>query len=303
MSALDTAVSGFQHHLLRQIKLLHNPAAAYLSYTGPIDPFFLDHYRNSVENLVEICKEDGSGITKCETTSNIDELNIILNTPGGSVEAVEKMVEINRHHFNKVNFIVPDKAMSAGTIFCMSGDKIYMDYSSSLGPIDPQVKNDNGKWVPALGYLDKYQELIDKSKTNNISEAEFVAFQNIDLAELSRYEQAKNLSIDLLKEWLVTYKFKDWTTHKDNRPVTEAEKIERAKDISIKLMDNKMWGSHSRMISPKTLTTKLKLKIDDYSDNINLRYFLNNYSELITERMHQTNVPIVIDFYGEGEQS
>jgi hypothetical protein len=26
-----------------------------------------------------------------------------------------------------------------------------MDYYSRLGPIDPQVLNDKGEWVPALG--------------------------------------------------------------------------------------------------------------------------------------------------------
>lgn len=68
-------------------------------------------------------------------------LSIILNTTGGSVEAVERMVAIVRHHYDYVYFVVPDYAMSAGTILCMSGDKIFMDYSSSLGPIDPQVFN------------------------------------------------------------------------------------------------------------------------------------------------------------------
>lgn len=66
---------------------------------------------------------------------------------------VEKMVEIIRNKYQKVYFVVPDYAMSAGTIFCMSGEKIYMDYSSSLGPIDPQVYNGK-EFVPALAYLD-----------------------------------------------------------------------------------------------------------------------------------------------------
>jgi hypothetical protein len=38
-----------------------------------------------------------------------------------------------------------------------------MDYYSVLGPIDPQVNNKDGKLVPALGYLDKINELIIKS--------------------------------------------------------------------------------------------------------------------------------------------
>src|SRR5258706_15640463 len=70
-----------------------------------------------------------------------DKLVVFVNTPGGSVEAVEKMVDIIRFHYQDISFVVPDFAMSAGTILCMSGDRILMDYSSALGPIDPQVFN------------------------------------------------------------------------------------------------------------------------------------------------------------------
>lgn len=92
-------------------------------------------------------------------------LGICITTPGGEAEAVEKLVEISRFHYpDEVNFLVPSAAFSAGTIFCMSGDRIFMDYSSSLGPIDPQVPDREYKYlVPALGYLDKVQELIQKS--------------------------------------------------------------------------------------------------------------------------------------------
>ena len=285
MSALDFATSSYLSYLLDQIKENHNKDAAYVSYTGPIDTLFLDYYKNQIEQLATSHK---NGLARDDY-----ELNIILNTPGGVVEAVEKMVEINRYHFKTVNFIVPDMAMSAGTIFCMSGDNIYMDYSSSLGPIDPQVKNDNGMWVPALGYLDKYEELVCKSIDNVISGVEFARFQNIDLAELSRYEQAKELSISLLNEWLVEYKFKDWNVHSTTgKKVSKRQKVARAKKIGEMLMDNKLWGSHGRMISMKTLIEKVKLKIDDYSNNIPLRNSLNQYSELITEKMQQRNLPV-----------
>src|SRR5215217_4652818 len=83
-------------------------------------------------------------------------LAIFLNTDGGSAEIVERVVDIIRRYYEEVYFVVPDFAMSAGTIFCMSGDKIFMDYSSSLGPIDPQVHNGK-QWVPALGYLDQVE--------------------------------------------------------------------------------------------------------------------------------------------------
>lgn len=97
---------------------------------------------------------------------------IFLTTPGGQAEAAEKLVEVVRNHYQLVYFVVPVAAMSAGTIFCMSGDRIFMDYSSSLGPIDPQVPDREGKFlVPALGHLDKVNETIEESRRRLVDRA------------------------------------------------------------------------------------------------------------------------------------
>ncbi len=117
------------------------------------------------------------------------------------------MVGVLRRHYEIVNFIVPDLTMSAGTIFCMSGDNIYMDCTGSLGPIDPQVQiPDTGDWVPTLGYINKVHEIAAKPR---LSLGNVVLLRSIDLAKLALFEQARDLSIELLTDWLVEYKFKD----------------------------------------------------------------------------------------------
>jgi hypothetical protein len=227
-----------------------------------------------------------------------DRIAIVLSTPGGSAETVEKLVEIVRYHYKEVLFIIPDEAMSAGTIFALSGDAIYMDYTSSLGPIDPQVHN--GKdWVPALGYLDQVEKMIDKSANGILTDAELVILQNLDLAMLSRYEQAKNLTITLLKHWLVDYKFKDWKTHGTSRDklgqeVTVAEKEQRAEEIATLLSDNKIWHSHGRKISVRTLQNLLRLKIEDYSTDSNLRAKVRSYSEFLTDYINRHDYPFFL---------
>ncbi|MCD4736581.1 MAG: hypothetical protein K8R53_11095 [Bacteroidales bacterium] len=105
---------------------------------------------------------------------------------------------------------------------------------------------------------------------------------------LRSYEQAKELTITLLKKWLVEYKFKDWNTHrtdhqKKGKPVTHDEKIERAEDIADMLGDNKIWHSHGRMININTLNNVLRLEIEDYSKNDDLRILIRNYNDLLTE--------------------
>lgn len=249
-------------------------------YYGEIHPGLLRAFRDLIEDL----KRDKK--TK-------DRLVILLSTTGGSAEIAEKMVDIVRQHYKEVYFIVPDAAMSAGTIFCMSGDKIYMDYSSSLGPIDPQVWNGK-QWVPALGYLNKVEEFLEKERQGTLTRAEFVMLQNQDLAMLSSCEQAKNLTITLLKKWLVEYKFKDWDIHesdpiKRGQAVTEQEKQERAEEIADLLGDNTKWHSHSRMIGLETLRKELRLKIEDFADNTALHSLIRSYNDLLTEYIARNN--------------
>lgn len=248
------------------------------AFIGGIRPEYLSAFRAHMENLADR-----------ETKS--ENLVFVLYTPGGVAEIVEKMVDIIRHFYKEVWFVVPDMAMSAGTILCMSGDKIYMDYSSALGPIDPQIPNSDGQLVPALGYLDQVERMIEKSGAGTLTDAEFAILQNQDLATLRRYEQARDLSISLLKDWLVKYKFKDWDTHSStSQPVELKEKEERAIEIAEALSDHKRWYSHGRMIGIKTLTDDLHLKIEDYTDDNKLKSVIRKYSDLLLDCVQSRGV-------------
>lgn len=88
----------------------------------------------------------------------------------------------------------------------------------------------------------------------------------------------------MLKEWLVKFKFKDWSTHNSTgQPVTDIEKNARAEEIANKLSNNSIWHSHGRSIGIKTLTNFLKLKIEDYSSDDVLGELIRNYNDLICE--------------------
>jgi len=261
------------------------------SFVGGIRPEYISSFRTYMENLAE--RDDKS-----------ENLVFFLYTPGGVAEVVEKMVDIIRHYYKEVWFVVPDMAMSAGTILCMSGDKIYMDYSSSLGPIDPQIPNSDGQLVPALGYLDQVERMIEKSGAGTLTDAEFAILQNQDLATLRRYEQARDLSISLLKDWLVRYKFKDWDTHSSNgQAVENQEKVDRAMEIAEALSNHKRWHSHGRMIGIKTLTNDLRLKIEDYTKDDDLRSVIRKYSDLLLDCVQNRGVDHMFHVMGYKETS
>lgn len=253
-------------------------------YLGEIHPFIIRPFRDVIEDL----KKD-------KATRN--RLVIFLNTGGGSAEVAEKMVDIIRKNYDEVYFVVPDIAMSAGTIFCMSGNRIYMDYSSSLGPIDPQVWNGK-QYVPALGYLDKVNEFIKKAKDNALTKAEFLMLQSQDLAMLSSCEQAKELTITLLEKWLAEYKFKTWDKHrtdpqKKGKDVTMKEKQDRAKEIADELGNNQRWHSHRRMIGIGALSV-LRLEIEDFSLDKELHSLIRGYNDLLTEYLAKNNMKIFL---------
>lgn len=280
MPVFDVTVRDVLQRGLRDLE--EHFRADVIFYYGEIHPGFVKFFRDFIEKL----KADGEVH---------DHLVVLLNTPGGSAETVEKMVEIIRYHYQEVSFVVPDYAMSAGTIFCMSGDRIYMDYSSSLGPIDPQVWNGK-EWVPALGYLDKVEALIEKAHTGAISQAEFLILQSQDLATLSRYEQARDLTVTLLKKWLVEYKFKNWATHRTNpeligNVVTLEEKQERAEEIARDLGNHRRWHSHGRMLGIETVKS-LRLEVEDYSEDTTLRGLIRAYNDLMVEYIVHSQLPV-----------
>lgn len=212
---------------------------------------------------------------------------VVLDTPGGIVEVVERMVTTLRHHYAEVYFAIPDRAMSAGTIFAMSGDKIFMSYFSVLGPIDPQIEKD-GKLVPALSYLSQYQRLCQKADAGQLNTAEYALLNKLDLGELHQFEQARELSIDLLEKWLSQYKFKDWAIHSSSgAPVTSEEKRARAKEIGVALNNNERWHSHGRGIGRDTLSGEIRVRIDKAEDTADLVSSVTDYFALLKDFMER----------------
>lgn len=118
----------------------------------PMVPPIDDEVRHCIESM-----------TSDESRRQSAKLCVVLETNGGYIEVVERIYNVFRFHYNEVTFVIPNHAYSAGTVLVLSGDVIYMDYYSVLGPIDPQITSeDNKTLVPGIGYLIKFNELLEK---------------------------------------------------------------------------------------------------------------------------------------------
>ena len=228
---------------------------------------------------------------KANGSAKRDRLVILLTTTGGYIETVARIVETFRHHYEYVEFVIPNRAFSAGTVLALSGNAIRMDYYSRLGPIDPQVESGTGEQVPALGYLSRYEALLDKAYQGNLSNAEMAILLQFDQAELYKFEQARELSISLLKEWLVSYKFRDWKkTETRGARVTSRMRTRRATNIAKRLNDTDRWHSHGYGISMEVLRRDMKLKIDDFGADPKLSDAIRNYHQLFEDYMAKRGI-------------
>ena len=242
-----------------------------VAFVSPILPGLDRQLRNAIEAVQDRKKK----------------VAVILDTPGGVVEIVERMVATLRSTYQDVTVIVPDQAMSAGTIFALSADRIMMDFFSCLGPIDPQIEKD-GKLVPALSYLNQFERLNRKTEDGRLTVAEYALLSKLDLGELYQFEQARELSVELLVRWLSKYKFKRWNkTETRGVKVTGEMKQERAQEIADLLNKTERWHSHARGIDARTLRDEVGLRIDNLEDKPKLHGFTRMYFDLLKDYMNR----------------
>lgn len=111
--------------------------------------------------LSEINDEDKNGfmttIHKLDRTLGLD---LILHTPGGGIAATQSIVNYLHKMFKRdIRAIVPQIAMSAGTIMACCCEEIWMGKQSNLGPIDPQMRG-----IPAHGVVREFKRAMREVK-------------------------------------------------------------------------------------------------------------------------------------------
>ena len=95
-------------------------------------------------------------------------LDLILHTPGGGIAATESIVDyLHRKFINSkkkidIRVIVPQIAMSAGTMIACASSSILMGRQSSLGPIDPQLSG-----IPAHGVVHEFKKAFEEIKEDS----------------------------------------------------------------------------------------------------------------------------------------
>ena len=195
-------------------------------------------------------------------------VDIFLATRGGSAQQVSNFVNCLRPRFDEVHFIIPSFCMSAGTLFALSGDHIWMTERASLGPIDPQVPIAGGRYVPAQALLllvAEIQRLGGEAMAKGLPVpwAYVRVIDTMDKKELGEALTASQYSETMAAQFLQKYKFRRWTVKETSQvPVSDADRTRRAAEIAEALGSHDRWKSHGHAITRDVLWQELKLKID-----------------------------------------
>ena len=219
---------------------------------------------------------------------NPKHLVVLLESDGGIIETVERIVDVMRENYEKVSVVIPNFAFSAGTVLALTGDEIYMNYFSVLGPIDVQVSDSFGNFASGYGILKEHEDLmktINEAETYSKVRAEITILTRKMQVPIFEIEQSILYGKNFVTDSLVKYKFKDWKVTENRKiPVTQKMKRDRALKIAEKFSDAEMWHSHGRGITMDRLESEgIKLLINDFGKNKDLESKIEKYRDFAVD--------------------
>jgi ATP-dependent protease ClpP protease subunit len=162
-------------------------------------------------------------------------LDLLLHTPGGETAATESIVDYLHSMFGtNIRAIVPQLAMSAGTMIACACKEIIMGKQSSLGPVDPQFGG-----IAAHGVVEEFRRAYEEIKADP---AKIPVWQPI----IAKYhptfvgecEKAIDWANEMVRDWLGRGMFQG-----------EANASKTIDGILGELADHALTKSHNRHLS------------------------------------------------------
>lgn len=137
--------------------------------------------------------------------NKLKKLDLLLQSPGGILEAAYKYFRICKDYSDEFNVIVPLSAKSAATTICMGANEIVMTTISELGPVDPIVQHPSKPEIriPARA-IKEYIDFISNPRENFTIEPNLKETLNksLDAYLIGSYEMALKNSKEILEKIL-----------------------------------------------------------------------------------------------------
>ncbi|MEY2509735.1 MAG: hypothetical protein QOE26_498 [Verrucomicrobiota bacterium] len=224
-------------------------------------------------DLLSISDEDLQGLMETVHGLTSTELDLILHSPGGSLEACEAIVSYLRSKFQDIRVIVPNLAMSAATMIACAADRIMLGKHSFLGPIDPQFILNTAvgqRMVSAEAILEQFELAQKECKDPAKLGAWIPMLSQYGPDFLVKCQHACTMSKNLVQGWLENYMFK-----------ADPKATEKSKEIADWLAKHRHFKSHGRHI-PRTELENKGLVIEHLEKDQTLQ-------DLVLSVFHATN--------------
>jgi membrane-bound ClpP family serine protease len=189
---------------------------------------------------------------------------LLLSSPGGDGLAAERVINLCRSYSGTGEYqvIIPGKAKSAATMFCLGASKLIMSKTSELGSIDPQLAVVEGQQVrrfSVYNILKSYEDLFSKAvkETGNL-QPYLQQLANYDAREIAEFRTALSLAEDIaikalktgmlsrLSQQQIKTKIKVFLTPehvKDHgRPIYTEEALRCGLNVEVKELKEKFWS-------------------------------------------------------------
>jgi|GEM_PF-2554824 len=127
-----------------------------------LDSKIITYIQNLEEEGIYIDTDDVTILTGILTQfERAKTIDLIIHSYGGEALAAQRIVYAFREYAKNFRVIVPNIAKSAATIVAFGAEKILINSTAELGPIDPQFKY-KGHYIPKKILPEKTEELIKK---------------------------------------------------------------------------------------------------------------------------------------------
>ncbi len=204
---------------LNQFDLLENSIKEFIKIRQ--NPLLILYWSNTDGEIVDF---DVTLLEKtlqdyCEKSNikRIEELDIIIYTRGGQINASYLVAQTIKGYVKKVNMFVPKHAYSGGTMIALCSDIIFMGIGSRLSPIDIQLGGkmaliDIEKYVEFISHSCDIAELEDeRAKSPVLIELLKELISKVNPLQLGDFFRLRNLSEYYAKILLIDYMFKEET--------------------------------------------------------------------------------------------
>lgn len=176
---------------------------------------------------LSLIPDDLQGFMTAVHGLNNDKLDIIIHSPGGTVEAAEQIINYLRSKYQHIRAIIPQSAMSAATMLSCACDEIIMAKHSAIGPIDPQMTFPTPNGTPFTAPAHSLISEFEKAKQEIVSDPRTAPLWIPKLTTwpagmLDICEKTIKLAKEKVTLWLESYMFKnDLDAHQKASSIAE----------------------------------------------------------------------------------